>query len=159
MTEPDNSYEKLLALWSIQESLLQTYRSIFISAQSIVAGFAVAIVTTHKYLAVILLIVLGVFFLRLWVAVCRSRALDVTFIQWRILKAEEGEPTPKPLSALKEFQSSKTFQGKPVLQEERFENDAKSLTRHRMDRQLPFAFEIIWFLLTVYVLADILFGL
>ena len=60
---------ELFSLWSVQDSLLQSYRSMFVTAQSVVMSLAAAIAASKPTLANVLPL--------LWRAVCSER-LSVT---------------------------------------------------------------------------------
>jgi hypothetical protein len=151
MTDLKENYDHLLRLWTNQESLLQSYRGIFVAAQSILIGFAFVVSTRSREetAAFVGLVALGLFIQAMWIWVCRSRALSVTFCQWRIHKLEQSTPevTPRPLAALKEFQAQGTFNGRPASADPLFREAAQSVTRRQMDVWLPNAFALLWFIL------------
>ncbi len=84
-----DGYDQMLAMWGIQDSLLQSYRSIFITAESVVFGIAAAI-TSIKPPGAIVLTILGLVLLFLWHKVCFSRSVDVSFVQWLLARVEGG---------------------------------------------------------------------
>lgn len=154
MERPSKSNDQLMTLWGIQESLLQSYRSLFISAQSIVVGFAAAITPTHSPVISIALISLGLYILHLWLSVCRSRSHCVSFVQWLIQQSENGEQMESPLCSFKEFQRSGMYKGAHVKSAPLFLEDANSVTRRRMDHHLPWVFLMLWLFLALYLLVD-----
>lgn len=103
-----DGYDQTLSLWSIQESLLQAYRSIFITAESILFAIAAAIASTEPSPA-LMLTFLGYFLLWMWHRVCANRAIDVSFTQWLLARAEEGADVSAPLASLKNFQAGQVI--------------------------------------------------
>jgi len=143
-------------MWSIQDSLLQAYRSIFITAESVVFAIAAAITTLNPR-SVIALSVLGIVLLWMWNIVCRNRAVDVSFIQWLLARAEEGSDVSAPLTHFKDFQAGKiiTVAGRSVwrqvkrdqqgqVNDQPFVSMTKSPTRRWMEVYLPMVFLILW---------------
>ncbi len=158
--ERGDGYDQVLSLWSIQESLLQAYRSIFITAESIVFGIAAAISTLNPPSAIVLTL-LGFFLLWMWHRVCSNRAEDVSFVQWLLARAEEGNSVPAPLGSLKQFQDGAiiTIGTRSVWRhkekdpdgnfiDEPFVNMLKSPTRRWMEVYLPLFFAGLWVVVT-----------
>lgn len=159
MTTPETTGE-LMDLWSIQESLLQSYRSLFITVQSIIV--AVAAVVTDQPGSALFLVALGIVLLVAWHQVCRDRAEDVSFAQWLVLQSERGVEIPSPLDTFKQFQDGKTitFGNRQVWRTRQSKGSAKatgsrdiefdkmlqSKTRKWMESRLPIAFLILWVL-------------
>jgi len=159
-----DGYDQVLSMWSIQESLLQTYRSIFITAESVVFAIAAAIAGLYP-LSAVLLTVLGFFLLWMWHKVCSNRAIDVSFVQWLLIRAEEGNDIPTPLLSLKLFQGGQiiTVANRSVWRHnykdhEGLVNDvasvsmSKSPTRLWMELYLPLFFIMLWIVVVVLVL-------
>lgn len=151
-----DGYDQILSLWSIQESLLQTYRSIFITAESVIFAIAAAITGTTPWSALILTF-LGYFLLWMWHRVCANRALDVSFTQWLLDRAERGANVSAPLACLKSFQDGQTItiDGRSVcrhpnnstkehVNDDPFISMGKSRTRVWMERYLPLLFAVLW---------------
>lgn len=99
-------YDALWSLWDIQESLLQNYRALFITVESIIlavaAGFAVSIPV-----AVLPLALLGFWLVYVWREVTSNRAKDVSFVQWMIGHCECGHHIEQPLVTFKAFQAGR----------------------------------------------------
>ena len=85
---------ELYGLWSIQESLLQNYRMIFITAEAIFLSVAAAIVATKVPLLAFVIAIPGIFILFIWAPITRARAKYVLFAQELIRAAEDGNPPP-----------------------------------------------------------------
>jgi hypothetical protein len=151
-----DGYDQLLSIWGIQESLLQAYRSIFITAESVVFAIAAAITSINSWSA-IALTVLGLVLLWMWHKVCWNRAIDVSFVQWLLTRVEEGADITNPLSTFKEFQGGGiiTVGGRSVwrhakkdqggrVNDQPFVSMTKSPTRHWMEKYLPMVFLLLW---------------
>ncbi|MDH5301956.1 MAG: hypothetical protein OEW58_11400 [Gammaproteobacteria bacterium] len=129
-------------LWSIQESLLQAYRSIFITLETaiiVIATFILSSGTSNGYIA-IPIILLGLGLIPIWMGVCNARARAVAFIHWLIQKHESGETVAYPYSHFRQFQHNRLYKNIQVEKDPVFISLGKSTTRKRMDVQLPMVF-------------------
>lgn len=151
LEDQDAKFTELNALWNTQESLLQSYRSIFVTAQSIVFAVAVTIASTDQPWLALLLAVPGMYMMSMWTGICRSRARDVSFVQWLMLKLERGEAVGPVINSFKEYQRSKTYNGTNVLEDEEYREMINSMTRRKMEVILPRIFWVMWILLVVYI--------
>jgi hypothetical protein len=158
---PKVSIDTLISLWDIQDSLLQSYRSMFITAQSIIFAIGAAL-TIQAPKATLVLACMGVLTVFLWHVVCRNRALDVTFSQWLVLNAEQGLDIHYPVTFLKSFQACEvvTIENKSVWREIEkkrtntsgveldldplFKKMLESKTRKKLENYLPLLFLILW---------------
>ncbi len=151
-----DGYDQVLSMWGIQDSLLQAYRSIFITAESVVFAVAAAITTVNPWSA-IALTVLGFVLLWMWYTVCSSRAVDVSFVQWMLARAEEGADVSAPLANFKDFQAGQiiTVAGRSVwrhvnkdqegkVNDQPFVSATKSPTRRWVEVYLPVVFGLLW---------------
>lgn len=163
-----DGYTELMSMWSIQESLLQAYRSIFITAQSVVFAIAAAVSTLSPWSAIVLA-ALGVVLLVIWQMVTSNRARDVSFVQWLLLQAEEGHDVPSPLKLFKEFQGglvvtvgtrsvwrSPNPDPKGLVNDVPFVNLGKSPSRRWMEVWLPYCFWALWVIVAVMALSSII---
>lgn len=132
-------------LWSIQESLLQSYRLIFITAESVLFAFATFVVATMHVSIWVAgpIILLGLGLIPIWIAVCNARARAVTFIHWLIQRYENGEEIEQPYSRFRELQEDKDLQ-REVEANADFRRLRNSKTRRRIDREVPILFGIMW---------------
>jgi hypothetical protein len=174
--KPHPFVDQLIALWSIQENLLQWYRAIFITSESIFFTFAITLSANSNYLFSLVLAVLGFGYVILWYVVCNSRGRDVTFVQW-VTKKAEGTLSKKQLASLsegvvttfKKYQDGEEdkenlnnrinkgkFAGELVTDDTDFKHMLGSPTRKRMDRWLPTIFGVIWILFSIYGFWNIL---
>jgi hypothetical protein len=147
---------ELMYLWGIQESLLQSYRSIFITAESIVFAVAAAIAAIAPQSALVLTL-LGFSLLWLWHEITSNRARDVSFVQWLLAQVEHGEAVSTPLHTFKEFQAGAVitvgaksvwrYKGKDPeskVNDHPFVNFGKSPSRKWMEVWLPSFFIVLW---------------
>mgnify|MGYP003382775286 CR=1 FL=1 len=141
------SVEYLATLWGTQDALLQQYRVIFVTIQSILVSFGGLIVFRPNNLGPMIAIsaIVGVT-MYLWLSVCRPRARSVFFCQGMLLQAEAGEAIYRPVHSLK------TFQGLSVTEQRKDRYVALltgrgTKTRSKMDGILPAMFVIGWILL------------
>ena len=139
---------ELFSLWSVQDSLLQSYRSMFVTAQSVVMSLAAAIAASKPTLANVLpLAVLGGVLMVAWLSVTLSRTRDVTFAQKLILWAEKNAYTVEFTNGSKESFKPKSIwlQAKP-----RFKI-WKCGTRIHMEVIVPAGFGLCWIWVLLYV--------
>ena len=105
--EPDPSYSSALyTIWSVQDSLLQSYRSMFLTAESLLIGLAATIAATPDRQFVWPLCSLGMAVWGVWVIVTRARARDVRFVQDLLRSSENGRFVLNPFSTFKAYQKS-----------------------------------------------------
>ena len=136
-------------LWSIQESLLQSYRTIFITVESVIMAVGTFLLSTENssvFLSLPILF-LGLVLILIWVGVCTARAHAVTFIHWLMQKYEAGEDITCPYSHFRQFQENRMFGQINVMNDKKFKELSKSKTRTRMDIQVPLLFTFMWILL------------
>jgi len=135
-------------LWSIQESLLQSYRRIFITAESVLFALATLVVATTRVSIWIEvpIILLGLGLIPIWIAVCNARARAVTFIHWLIQRYENGEQIEQPYSRFRELQENPKVQREAEANAD-FGRLRNSRTRRRIDREVPILFGIMWLVL------------
>lgn len=142
----------LADLWSIQEGLLQSYRAIFITAESLlfaVAAFVATVDSPFRGIAV-LIIVLGLAFVSVWRGVCNARARAVSFVHFMIQAQESGEPIAQPYSRFREFQENREAR-REVEADPRFKALLQSTTRKRLDTQVPALIVAAWLILLAVV--------
>lgn len=142
--------KEIATKWSVNESLLQSYRSIFISAESFllaVAVFSIEESTLFFYISsVIAVLIIWVF----WFPIVRSRHLIVDYYKYAL---ELSDKNRENLCSEKEFvQKSENY-----LETKRTLGIKKHwrLTRIKMDLLLPILFSIFWLALVsiVYFIA------
>jgi len=147
-------YDQLIAMWDIQDSLLQSYRNIFLTSQSIIFAIAVSVASGSKPYFSLFLLPIGIYLLWVWFTICQSRGYDIWFFQWQLLKFEKGKQiNSKILTNFKEWQGLGIKK-----QRETLENDdlgellLKSKVRVKMESYLPCIFGILWLVLTLFII-------
>ena len=134
MREGKENYDELLVMWDIQESLLQSYRGIFITPESIILAIAATILSTKLPLIAIILTAPGFIILWLWWSICKNRAMDVSFIQWLLLKIDDKEYTiSEPVRIFKNWQNTGKYKEIEVKKDRYFKELLKSTTRWKME--------------------------
>ena len=98
--------EKLQRYWQMQEMLLQNYRLIFWGIQTslLISSSIVGAVSSHPRAFYVILLIMAWVLLRFGMKVIKARAMDVSYFQMLILKAERGEFDGPVLSGFKEWQ-------------------------------------------------------
>lgn len=157
----------LYTLWSVQDTLLQYYRTMFITAESLLVAVAATVAASAKPMAWAL-VVAGVALLAVWSTLTRRRARDVQFSQQVIRWHEAGKKLRAPFTTFKRYQSewpiSQSFtvefidgSSEAFLSEgvwpPRVGSRAKFLTwstRVQMEVVLPTAYLLSWSVICVY---------
>ena len=130
-----SDYDNLISLWGIQDSLLQSYRRIYLTSQSIL--FAIAVFAVNKQIPVLkdLFPILGVIMVAFWIFSTRERASKVDYFQKKIRKMEETRKEQDRI--LNKFKEE--FPDRKIVS-----------TRSMLNYYLPIIFIILWMLLIVY---------
>jgi len=101
----DARYGHLIALWDIQDTLLQSYRSLFLGSQSILFGIAVFVAQGTVPLLSAILFLVAMPIIRVWRDITEERGYDVWFFQLRLMRLEAGmEAEARPMEAFKAWQ-------------------------------------------------------
>jgi hypothetical protein len=141
-TAPSSPVPELVALWGIQDTLLQQYRTIFITMQSIFIAVAATLLSAKvPWIPMTLLTVLGSFTLWLWITICRSRGRGVYLLQFLAMQAEAGVPVVRPVRTLKDFQDKKHPE---IETNELFRALEHGRTRWKLEFLLPIVFSLAW---------------
>ncbi|MFC1916616.1 hypothetical protein ACFLX1_00575 [Chloroflexota bacterium] len=159
MLEAEANLSELVSLWKVQESLLQSYRRIFISAQSVLiavgTGVAFGIggdLAAFFALGIIFLVV--IYLLYLHVKICGLRGEAVYFVRWLILRYEKGLAVNSPLTHMNEYLNSGKYEGINVVDDEDYKQfkapyaGREHSVRRHMNR-LPWVFVVLWLLLII----------
>ena len=175
-------YDQLIAMWDIQDSLLQSYRNIFLTSQSIIFAIAVFIASGSTPYFAFLLLSIGIFMIyRLWIPICQRRGYDVWFFHLQLLYCEEGKmvrvmDTKRPgydinidkidtidPNDINIFTSFKKWQNMSIGEREKFLNEdahGKELlergVRAKMERDLPYSFVVLWVILALFIIITLL---
>jgi hypothetical protein len=127
-TPEDNYTTTLYAIWAVQDSLLQSYRSSFLTSESLLIGLAVSGIANQKFAW--LLIGVGTVLWFVWGLVTRARARDVRFVQELLKKDEEGKRVRNPFSTFKAYQEAWQKNGAYSIQ--------------YVDQEIPFLPPPVW---------------
>ena len=154
MSQTENEVIKLGELWSVQESLLQYYRTIFITIELVIlltSAFMLVPGQMPAY-AGLPMTLLGLALIPVWKGVCNARANAVAFIHWMIQKHEAGETIRRPYTHFRQFQFDRCFNDINVLQDEHFKSLCQSRTRRQLDHVVPMLFATTQLLMLVIVI-------
>lgn len=144
-----DNYAIAISLWGIQEALLQQYRTIFITMQSIFIAVAASVFQrTNPWLPMSLLFALAMFTLWLWLSTCNKRGRAVYFCQFLALKAEAGEIIPDPLKTLKDLEAGELLDTK-ITRDALYLSLFQNKLRTKMQVMLPWVFVGAWVLLWI----------
>jgi hypothetical protein len=146
-----NMKNELLSHWQIQESLLQSYRGVFLTSQSIVFAVASILATSvsPNKPVFILLTTLGLVLLYYWYQLANARGLDVSYFQMMLMKAERNEKLESILTNFKTWQKLNADDKIRILNEFGL---SQSRTRITMEIYLPALFLILWIALAIITL-------
>ena len=148
-------YDRIIAMWDIQESLLQSYRNIFLTSQSIIFSIAVVIVSTSTPYLAFLLLFIGIFMIfYLWIPICRSRGYDVWFFHWQILQLENGKAIDQKIfTEFKKWQALDIKEKRKKLEQDKLGKLLlRSKVRTKMELYLPWSFVILWITLALFII-------
>ncbi len=146
MLIPSGMKGELLRHWEIQERLLQSYRFMFMTSQSVLLTGAALITvqgTPHR-LVFLLLLVIGFVLLYAWVNITHARALDVSYFQMQLMLAEEGQIMDNVLTNFKTWQHLSRAKKQNALDKARL---LRSRTRQLLQIYVPLFFGLIWIVL------------
>jgi len=159
ISENEATLSELLSLWTIQESLLQSYRRIFVSAQSILiaAGTGIAFAIGRDlaaFFALGIMFLVVIYLLYLNVKICGLRGEAVYFVRWLILKYEQGIAVNCPMTAMNEYLNTGKYKGINVADDEDFKQfTAPYAGRDHLVRRyinsLTWVFVVLWVLLII----------
>jgi hypothetical protein len=139
--------EEILTRWSVNENLLQWYRSIFIASQSFLLVVGTLFLEKSRLICLVISGISIFIILIIWVPVVRSRHKIVDYYKGAL---EIDEKSRKQLCTWKEYvecrgkrgEANKIFQIKTNWRK----------TRWKMDLLMPILFTLIWGLLICYAL-------
>ena len=178
MDKQSPTINQLIAMWDIQDSLLQSYRNIFLTSQSIIFAISVIIASGPKPFWAFLLFFIGVFMIfYLWIPICQRRGYDVWFFHLNLLYYEEGKVViveddatnskhknrikifPINTENINIFRSFKNWQEMNIMERKDFlKNDkngkllVRSKVRTKMEKHLPWAFVVLWGILGLFII-------
>jgi len=152
MVDRNQTISSLFSLWSIQNSALQSFRTIFIGVETVTLSLAAAVGLLSQYWYLLLpFAVPGSLLAWVWRKVVRNRGYDDSYLRSQIVGLENGEDlSGEVLGHFLRFQ-------KQSLKEKRAELSARtgsaklefSRTRTVLDAWLPVGFFLSWVFLVV----------
>ena len=158
----------LYSIWSVQDTLLQYYRAMFITAESFLVAVAASVAASAGPLAWTL-IVAGLALLAVWSKATRARARDVQFTQQLIRWHEAGKSLRAPFTTFKTYQEEwpknhsfavafDSGEVEPFIAEGVWPPRARPIfkfwiwgTRVQMEIVLPVIYLLSWFVISLYV--------
>lgn len=142
--------DKLLKYWLIQEMLLQGYRLLFGIMQVVLfTGAAILVSISQRTELFLVIMLLALILLGLGVRITQSRALDVSYFQWLILRFNKNGELPD--NVLFEF---KQWQRQPRSQKIRMLTQGgilPSQSRNVFEFWLPVLFLAGWIVMGMMV--------
>jgi hypothetical protein len=156
------------SLWAIQDSLLQSYRSVFITAESIFISVSIATqsdifkntIQDNKFPYTILpalVVLIGLYVNTSWLEITSKRGIYVHFLQTLLRRHENPTVYPdremnviEPFERLRKFQDHKKYREKQMKCHDFI--GAKA-TRTALGSVLPCIFFIYWIYSSIYFIS------
>jgi hypothetical protein len=154
--DPIAHHASLMQLWSIQDNLLQWYRSIFVAVEGILFTAALVGLTSEMAWIALLPTFMGVVLLFEFKDLIKSRALAVTDVQRKLLQLEANGTCPPVVHEFKKMQ--RALNGPDAHESNRLEVD-ESLealleagpTRKFFNLWVPIIFGLAWFAVLAWI--------
>jgi hypothetical protein len=151
--------EEILIHWQIQEGLLQSYRNLFLTSQSIIFSIAAIIATSSSPNLLVFgtLLFLGIVLLKYWYSICGARGLDVSYFQNELIKLENRSLGNSDISSNKNNLMTEFKEWQAKKRSEKLEELEKgyhqiSKTRRTLEFIVPLLFAFLWLILLAVVL-------
>lgn len=149
----------ITSLWSIQEALLQSYRTMFITIQSIFIAASLALLgmESFDYTLLIPIFIIGLYVNVSWLEVTSRRGLYVHFLQTLLKRYDtkkfKHDPDHKwkkkePFERFIEFQKKPEYRNSQMNAKDFIVSDS---TRASLGSIIPALFFFYWFFLAVYI--------
>jgi len=155
----ENQYSEIAAFESAQGSVLQSYRSIFISTQSILFAVATFVASQSQGSCFSLVLVpLGICLSVSWYCIDWYRGLDELFFDSCLLRHEEGEKISNVFSNYYEWSKKTRSEKIEFLKSGPRGDEVVDIskrwlsTRGVMGKLLPTLFAVLWIALALIVL-------
>lgn len=147
------SISELVSYWRVQESLLQSYRRLFLTLETIllsVAALAVSSSSNGIALGVVLVstLLIGAVAAYLILPIIQTRGEVVFYWQAKLLLAEKGVPIYMPLREMKEFQKNENHEFRNN-EEYHSLSEGNNLTRNKLNIYLPAIILFAWVAIVV----------
>lgn len=157
-TTIQDKYNHVMSVWSIQESLLQSYRNLFLTSESVLISISTFICTTKYPGYNFLLIPLGIFLLFLMKNLTIRRGLGVNYCEI-ILQQIEKEIYDSNRHFMIEFEDFMNLPRKTqrsILEEEKVSDSiVKDITRKYINSVLIGLLFAIWIAIIVITILSL----
>lgn len=150
----DERRNSIISLWAIQEQLLQSYQIILIAAVSVTTVVSGILISAGISDAAACTAMMAFVQLAIWQVICGARAKTVSFLQYLVLKAEQGDVEQDPMTAMKIFESEGKWRGRAMTEYGDYEGTGAGLARKWIGIYLPGTFLVIIGVLFVSSQAD-----
>jgi uncharacterized membrane protein len=146
--KPKTSISELASYWRVQEGLLQGYRRLFLTLETILLSVGALTVSnkvegTAQIIILISMLIIGAFSAYIFLPIIKTRGDVVFYWQAKILQAEKGIEIYQPLQDMKEFQKDKAHIFR-TSEEFQSLSKGKHLTRNKLNVYLPIVILLAW---------------
>jgi hypothetical protein len=150
------------ALWDTQDSLLQNYRSLFITIESIFIAVSITIqgfnIPDLTFLAPILII--GLYVNKSWLEITSERGLSVHFLQTILRRHENPTDYPNDIEEKREpFERLRLFQDDLNYRKIQMEKDdyiKGDFSRAALGSVIPCLFFVYWLFSSIFIFSNAL---
>jgi len=140
----------VLALWGIQEALLQAHRRLYISAQTILISAALVLVelpetSLNTSYPLVFIVSLGIVTLVLWILIAGSRRKAVRFLQAQLLTLDAGGSVDNLYMSMQDYMNGR-LQHKRSMEELNVlaASASRDILIGKLLQGLPVLFAVIW---------------
>jgi hypothetical protein len=150
--DKNHIHSLLVSMWRIQNSILQSYRRIFIAVEAILFGFVASIISKGDFpIIAFILVLLGFAISGFWLIICKDRGYNDSYLRWQILKLENGEQLSREVFTKFSKWQNKTMKEKyrDLSSDARVEELLHSSARKFVDEILPLVCMLCWVLVIV----------
>jgi hypothetical protein len=134
--------------WSVNESLLQSYRSIFISSQSFLLAVGAVLVEQYPYLNIVIAGLSLLMIWWIWIPVVKARRRIVDYYKYALKLNDEQSVLFLQRFIANQFLQEAIGEKKPIT-------DLRE-TRKKIDIYLPIGFSIIWLLFIIISIVEMI---
>lgn len=154
-----SSTERAISIWAVQDSLLQSYRSIFLTSISIFAALALSLKQSQEAIFLSYFVsIFGLYVNILWINLTWERGQSVFFLQTLIRRYETAEasgvdadddevPPANVFTMLRQFQDDSNYAAAEYKKPDFISPDP---ARSGLNFGLPCLFLVFWFTQTLY---------
>ncbi|MCH4810438.1 hypothetical protein [Vreelandella neptunia] len=140
----------IISLWGVQESLLQSYRQIYLSSQSILVAAAFLLLevqnpSTNTDISRVMIVLLGLATLFLWIKTTAHRRKAVTYVQAQLLEIDSGGSVANLYLHMQQHMNSQLNDTRSI---ERFTELVLAAKEDvwvgKLLQSLPYLFALVW---------------